>query len=60
MHLIRFVWEGIAREIELKPNEAYIALNVLENVGYRIAEVRERKYGYHERIYIMEEIENGK
>ncbi len=60
MHKIKFTWRGIAREIELKPNDAYIAIKVLENVGYRIVETRERLYGRYERVYILEEIDDGK
>ena len=33
---------------------------VLENVGYRIVETRERLYGRYERVYILEEIDDGK
>lgn len=60
MHKIKFKWRGIDREIELKANDAYIAIKVLENVGYRIVETRERLYGHFERVYILEEINNGK
>lgn len=60
MHKIKFTWKGIAREIELKPNDAYIALKVLNNIGYKIVEVKERLYGHFERIYILEEIDDGK
>ena len=60
MHKIKFKWRGIDREIELKANDAYIAIKVLENVGYRVVETRERLYGRYERVYILEEINNGK
>ena len=60
MHKIKFKWRGIDREIELKANDAYIAIKVLENVGYRVVETREKLYGRFERVYILEEINNGK
>lgn len=55
MHKIEFTWRGIKREIELKPNDAYIALKVLNNLGYKIVEVRERLYGRYERVYVLKE-----
>ena len=60
MHKIKFTWRGIAREIELKANDAYIALKVLNCVGYKIVEVRETLYGRCERTYVLEEAKNGK
>lgn len=60
MHKIVYTHKGVTHSIELRANDSHIALKVLESLGYKIVEVRERIYGYHERIYILEDVENGK